>query len=64
MSSVTLSSKGQVVIPKDIRVKLGLGEGDRLDVSVEGDTILMCLRAGGRDDHWRSWRSRESQASS
>ncbi len=39
--SVTLSSKGQLVIPKPIRDALGLEEGTRLHVTVaEGKIIL------------------------
>jgi antitoxin PrlF len=30
MSTSTLTSKGQVTIPKDVRERLGLKEGDRL----------------------------------
>lgn len=39
--SSTLSSKGQVTIPQEIRVRLGLKEGDRVEFVVEdGRTIL------------------------
>ena len=31
--------KGQVVIPKDIRDLLGLHEGDKVKIDLEGDTI-------------------------
>ncbi len=33
----TLTSKGQVTIPKSIRIRLGMREGDRLLFEVEGD---------------------------
>ena len=36
---VKLSSKGQLVIPKDIRQKLGLKAGDRLHVHVDEQGI-------------------------
>lgn len=36
-----LGSKGQVVIPKDIREKLSLTEGSTLTFQVSGDTILV-----------------------
>lgn len=36
-----LSSKGQIVIPKDIRDALGLREGDKLEVSLEGHRMVL-----------------------
>jgi len=41
MSVVKLSSKGQVVIPKDIRERLELKDGDRLKVMVEAKKITL-----------------------
>ena len=40
LSTSKLSSKGQVVIPEDIRNRLGLQPGDRFVVAGEGDTIV------------------------
>ena len=37
----TITSKGQVTIPKDVREKLNLRPGDRLLVTVQGDRIIM-----------------------
>lgn len=31
MAMATLTSKGQVTIPREVRVNLGVGAGDRLD---------------------------------
>ena len=39
--SVKISSKNQIVVPKAAREALGLKPGDRLAVSVEGDTVMM-----------------------
>jgi len=39
MSSATVSAKGQVVIPAEIRKVLGIAPGTRLDFSVEGQSI-------------------------
>jgi AbrB family looped-hinge helix DNA binding protein len=47
MPSASLSSKGQVTIPKPIRDLLKVRTGDRLDFVVEGDRVVM--RPGTRD---------------
>ena len=47
MPSASLTSKGQVTVPKAIRDRLKVGTGDRLDFIVEGDRVV--LRAGTRD---------------
>ncbi len=39
--SVKMSSKNQIVVPKAAREALGLKPGDRLAVSVDGDTVRM-----------------------
>ena len=38
---VKLSSKGQLVIPKEVRAVLGLGSGSQLQLSVEGEKIVL-----------------------
>ncbi|MFY9974683.1 MAG: AbrB/MazE/SpoVT family DNA-binding domain-containing protein [Chromatiaceae bacterium] len=43
MSSVTVSDKGQVVIPAAIRRRLGIAPGSRLDFELEGDSIRVRL---------------------
>jgi antitoxin PrlF len=46
MSTVTVSDKGQVVIPATIRHRLGIEPGTKLDLELEGDTIrVRALRA-------------------
>ena len=41
MSSVKVSSKGQIVIPEEIRRKLGLQKGSMIKVVVEGNKIML-----------------------
>ena len=41
MRVTKVSSKGQVVIPKDVRERLGLTKGSRVKVVVEGKKIVM-----------------------
>lgn len=36
-----MSSKGQVVIPLDVRTRLGLKEGEKFAVMGEGDTVVL-----------------------
>ena len=41
LSTTKLSSKGQVVIPEEIRQKLGLREGDQFVVIAENDVVIL-----------------------
>ncbi|MFH1722209.1 MAG: AbrB/MazE/SpoVT family DNA-binding domain-containing protein [Candidatus Altiarchaeota archaeon] len=41
MAFVTLSSKGQVVIRKDIRKRLGLAPGTRFIELVQGENVVL-----------------------
>ena len=40
-SEVKISSKGQVVLPKEVRKKLGLKKGDRLKVELRGGNKIV-----------------------
>ncbi len=45
MPSSTVSSKGQVTIPQEVRTRLGLRAGDRVEfVSKDGETILRPIK--------------------
>lgn len=48
MASATVTSKGQVTIPKSVRKTLGVEAGDRLDFIVE-DRSRVLVRAANRD---------------
>ena len=41
MAKTKLSSRGQIVIPKEIREKLDLSPGQKLEVYEEGDKIVL-----------------------
>jgi AbrB family looped-hinge helix DNA binding protein len=41
MTTTTLTSKGQLTLPKEIRDRLGLKSGDKLSCRVSGDEIVM-----------------------
>lgn len=50
MASATLSSKGQLVIPLELRRLLGLRAGDRFQCAAEGDRIVLVPEGRERAD--------------
>lgn len=56
MQTVTLSSKGQIVLPQGIRRMLGLQEGDRLEVSLKDRTVQLIPLPAERATGWQRWR--------
>lgn len=45
MKTSTISSKGQVTIPQEIRIRMGLKEGDRIEFVIDhGQTVLRPIR--------------------
>lgn len=55
METTTVSSKGQIVIPKAIRERLRLTPGTALQIDVQGETLLMQRVVKGYGD-WRTMR--------
>jgi antitoxin PrlF len=46
MKSSTVSSKGQVTIPQEIRIRMGLKGGDRVEFVIDhGKTVLQPARS-------------------
>ena len=41
MHTSTISSKGQVTVPVDVRRRLGLKEGDQVEFSYENGTVVL-----------------------
>jgi len=41
MAEATLSSKNQIVIPREARKRLGLKPGDKLIVELDGDKVIV-----------------------
>ena len=48
MEKVTVSSKGQIAIPKQVREALNLREGSKLTLEVRGQEIVL-----SKGDAWR-----------
>ncbi len=53
MLSVKVSTKHQIVVPSAIRARLGIAAGDRLEVVVTGETIVMRKRPTRPSDRLR-----------
>jgi AbrB family looped-hinge helix DNA binding protein len=47
--TVTLSSKGQVVLPKQARTRLQLRPGTKFSCRVDGDSIILTLESRVRE---------------
>lgn len=56
MPTVTVSSKGQIVIPLDLRRELGLKEGEQLEVAAKADAIVLTrVRSRAARRAWQTW---------
>ncbi len=55
LDTVTLSSKGQIVIPKALRSLLKLSEGDKLSITLNQNRLLLEPAAKKELAGWRSW---------
>lgn len=53
MLSVKVSTKHQIAVPSEVRQKLGIGAGDRLDVVVVEDAIVLRRRPDRASDRLR-----------
>jgi bifunctional DNA-binding transcriptional regulator/antitoxin component of YhaV-PrlF toxin-antitoxin module len=58
MSVVMLSSKGHIVLPETFLHALGLQQGDQLEVTLEGDRLVLTRLAPAPMPSWRRWRGR------
>jgi antitoxin PrlF len=47
---LTVSSKGQVTLPKEFRDRLGVRNGRKLRATIEDDRIVLARKSGGVDD--------------
>lgn len=47
MSTSTITSKGQITLPKNVREHLGVREGDRLDFVIAADGAVCLLPLSG-----------------
>ncbi len=45
MTTATVTSKGQITIPKDVRVRLGIGTGDRVEFVEIQDGVFQIVVA-------------------
>lgn len=45
MEATSVTSKGQVTIPKDVRQRLGIRQGSKVEFLVVGDDVVMRVRS-------------------
>ena len=59
MESVTVSSKGQIAIPKPVRDALNLSEGNKLTIEVQGHKIVLAKEPAWKalEGSGRAWTS-------
>jgi len=55
MPKATISSKGQISIPKSIRDRLNLKPGTQVDIEIHGEQVVMKRLVSGFPD-WRTMR--------
>lgn len=55
MTKATVSSKGQIAIPKAVRERLNLKAGTELQIDVKGQTLIM-KRVVSKFPHWSTMR--------
>jgi len=53
MTKATISSKGQIAIPKAVRERLNLKTGTEISIDVQGEALVMKRLAGNYPD-WRT----------
>ena len=41
MATSTLTSKGQITVPRVVRERLGMKQGDRLEFALEGERVIL-----------------------
>lgn len=58
MPVAVLSAKGQIVLPKAIREAMGLRKGDRLQLKLEGNCLILERGLPCYPREWRQWRGR------
>jgi AbrB family looped-hinge helix DNA binding protein len=55
MTKATISSKGQIAIPKEVRERLKLKPGTQVSIDVQGEALVMKRLSGSCPD-WRTMR--------
>lgn len=55
MTTATVSSKGQIAIPKAVRERLNLKAGTELQIDVKGETLVL-KRVVSKYGDWRTMR--------
>ena len=51
MPKATITSKGQLTLPKEVRSRLGVAAGDQVEFRIESDGVITVLPAKGGAAH-------------
>lgn len=57
MSQTLISSKYQLVIPKEIRKRIGIKPGQKLNITLAGDNIILTPKREWPEDHLKDLRN-------
>ena len=58
MPVVTFSGTGQIMLPQVLRQALGLQKGDQLEVTIDGDGLVLTRVHSVPSQSWQRWRGR------
>jgi len=58
MPVLTLSGTGQIILPQVLRQALGLQEGDQIEITIEGDRLVLTRVHSAPAQPWQRWRGR------
>lgn len=48
MASIMVDDKGRIIIPEDVRKKLGIRKGSKVKVNVKDDGVVITLAIGSK----------------
>ncbi|MGQ9655812.1 MAG: AbrB/MazE/SpoVT family DNA-binding domain-containing protein [Thermodesulfobacteriota bacterium] len=56
MAVASVSARGQIALPKEIREAVGRRNGDGLSLALDGERVVLTPLPVARKGNWRQWR--------